>query len=394
MSVKQMPAFAQVMPRVAAEYGKSLPGQLRDLMTYCLRGNKLSVDEYYAMCLFDDEAIPPEEKKRYVGLQKSRDIWGQFLEKNPWTGVIDDKLAYEKLLSGFGFKTAQTLAIVGGHYPADHPRRLATTDALAEFLTDARFPLFGKPFNSRQSLGSARFSGYDASSRVLTLSGNRAVSLDDLWTEIGTHFGGTYLFQELIEADPVLANICGGGLPTVRIVTLDSGGGPEIFRAAIKLTGKGNVADNFWREGNLLAPVDAEAGRMGAALTGMGIDGRFIDEHPDSGARIEGVELPQWQATRDAAIAAASVTHGALLIGFDIAVSAAGPVIIEANYDPHLIMMQACHRKGVLDGHMQTGLDHMKAVIAGQHADIKAHVLAERAQNKKDLAEALGRKVA
>lgn len=394
MSVKEMPAFGEVMPRVAAEYGKSLSGQLRDLVGYCFGGNKLSVDEYYQMRLFDDKTYTPEEKRKFVGLRKSRDIWGHFLERNPWTGVIDDKLAYEKLIRGFGFPVARTLAIVGGHYPDGHPRRLADREQVVRFLSEAAFPVFAKPINSRQSLGSVRLSGFEAGSDVLRLSGNRTVSVDELMADIESHYGGGYLFQDCIETDPAVAAICGAGLPTARIVTLDRGQGPEIFRACVKLTGGGNVADNFWRQGNLLAPVDAGTGEMGPALTAMGIDGAFVDDHPDTGARIAGMVLPHWEEVRELALGAAAVTQGTLLIGFDIGLSATGPVMIEANYDPHLIMLQVCHRKGVLDAHMAEAMAYMKKVIADERAGIKAHVLAERAQNKKEMSDALTRKVA
>ena len=394
MSVKEMPAFAQVMPRVAAEYGKPLTTQLKELVTWCLRGNKLSVDEYYSMCLFDGSVWTPQEKKKAVGLAKSRDIWGHFLERNPWTGVMDDKLAYENLLRGFGIKGTTTVAIIGGRYPKDRPTRLESPKAVREFLEKASFPIFGKPTNSLQSLGSARFNSYDKGQGRLTMSNGKSVGVEELWSEIETHFNGAYLFQECVETHTVLKEMCGSGVPTIRVVTLDRGNGPEIFRVCAKLTGNGNVADNFWRAGNMLAPVDAATGVLGKALTGMGIDGQRLDIHPDTGKQIEGVQLPHWDAIREAAISAATLTKGSLIIGFDIAVSPDGPVIIEANYDPHLIMLQVAHQKGVLDEHMLGAMDYMKRIIADEHAGIKAHVLKERAQNKKDMQEALTKKAA
>ncbi|MFZ1815008.1 MAG: sugar-transfer associated ATP-grasp domain-containing protein [Rhizobiaceae bacterium] len=394
MSVKEMPAFAQVMPRVAADFGKPLSAQLKELLAYCLRGNKLSVDEYYSMCLFDGNVWSAEEKKKVVGLQKSRDIWGHFLERNPWTGVMDDKLSYEKLLAGFGITGTSTVAIIGGRYPEGHPVRLSSAQEVSSFLKRAKFPLFGKPTNSLQSLGSARINGYDARKDSIQLAGEKWVSVADFWNEIGTHFNGAYLFQECVEQHPVLAEMCGSGVPTVRVVTLDRGNGPELFRVAIKLTGKGNVADNFWRKGNMLAPIDSETGVIGKALTGMGIDGQRLDVHPDTGKQIEGVMLPHWEKVRAAAIGAATLTKGSLIIGFDIAVAPDGPVIIEANYDPHLIMLQVAHQKGVLDEHMLSAMDYMKRIISDEHAGIKAHVLKERSQNRKDMQEALTKKAA
>ena len=391
-SVREMPAFAEVMPRVAAEYGRSLSGQLRDLVAYCYGGNKLLVDEYYQLRLFDDATYTPAQKKRFVGLRKSREIWNRLCEINPWLGVIDDKLAYEKMMLGFGFPVAETLAVIGGHYPDGHPRRIADEAGLAAYLSGADFPLFGKPIDSLQSLGSVRIEGFDAKSGEVRLGGGRAISVAAFWREVMDRFGGGYLFQSCIEADPALARICGGGVPTVRVVTLDRGAGPEIYRTSIKLTGGGNVADNFWRKGNLIAPVDPVTGSMGSALTGFGIDGAFVDDHPDTGAKIAGVVLPHWQACRDLALAAAGVTQGSLVLGFDIALSKHGPVLIEANYTPDLIMLQACSGEGILDETMTEALDHAKRMTVAKKEFFKTYLKDERARHRQEMSGALSRK--
>ncbi len=391
-SVREMPAFAEVMPRVAAEYGRSLSGQLRDLVAYCYGGNKLLVDEYYQLRLFDDATCTPAQKKRFVGLRKSREIWSQLCETNPWLGVIDDKLAYEKMMLGFGFPVAETLAVIGGHYPDGHPQRIADEAGLAAYLSGADFPLFGKPIDSLQSLGSVRIEGFEAKSGEVRRGGGRTIPVAAFWQEVMERFSGGYLFQSCIEADPTLARICGGGVPTVRVVTLDRGVGPEIYRTSIKLTGGGNVADNFWRKGNLIASVDTASGEMAAALTGFGIDGAYVDDHPDTGEKIAGVALPHWQACRDLALGAAGVTRGALVLGFDIALSKNGPVLIEANYTPDLIMLQACSREGILDEAMTEALDHAKRLTAAKKDFFKTYLKDERARHKQEMSGALSRK--
>ena len=394
VSAKEMPAFGQVMPRVTAEYGKSLSGQLKDLMALCLRGNKLLVDEYYHMKLFDDKTYSSEDKKQFAGLQKSRMIWGAIREVNPWHGFMADKLASELLLKSFGLPVTDTLAIVGGNYPGNTIHKIGNVATLEKFLVSADYPLFGKPVDSYQSLGSARFEKYDAAGKTLFLTDGKAVSVEDLWAEIETHFDGSYLFQSCIIAHSMIHKMCGAGLPTVRIVTIDNGSGPEFYRSCVKITGKNNVADNFWRTGNLLAAVDQENGTLGAALTGMGIDGEFVETHPDTGHRIEGTVLPYWEEAKKLALEVAGFYKDAVLIGFDMAITDKGPVIVEVNNDPHLIMLQVALRKGILDAPMLDMISYVEKLKTDTKNEIKGVLKQEQKERKEDMSEALTKKVA
>lgn len=394
VAAKQQLQFAELLPRVADEYGKSVGTQLKELLSYCVRGNKLSADEYYHMRLFDDATYSPEEKKRFVGLRKSRAIWSNLMSVNKFVGTVADKLAYEKMMGGFGFAVTETIAIAGGHYPEGSIEKLKSLEQCVSFMENAAFPVFGKPINSYQSLGSARFDGFDKATRSLTLANGNVISCEQLWQEIETKFHGDYLFQTCIDPHPALAAICGGGLPTVRVVTLDAGEGPELFRSCIKLTGSGNVADNFWRSGNLLAPIDSETGRMGAALTQMGIDGEYLNEHPVTGAAIDGVELPNWPAIVEMALNAHRMMPRALIFGFDIAISSDGPLLVEANSDPHLIMLQIAHRKGVLDEKMLAAMNYAEQIKAGHMVEVKKTFAKEAAEAKSEIKQAVSSKVA
>ncbi len=389
-AAKEQLAFAELMPLVAKEYGKSYGSQMKDLLTLSMGGNKLLVSEYYDMNLYDDETYSSEEKKKFVGLQKSRKIWSKFLEVNKQVGTISDKLSYEKLMRGFGLAVPRTVGVMGGHYPAgDELEVVADADALSVLFDNSSMPLFGKPIDSSLSLGSARFDAYDASSDRLTLAGGRTLTVAELYDEIQTNFSGNYLFQECLTPHPDINRICQGGLPTVRVVTLNDENGPQFFRACIKLTAKGNVADNFWREGNLLAPVDGDTGLMGKAATAMGPKGSYVSSHPTTGEAIEGIAVPDWEKALEAALAAARLMPSAAMLGFDVAICDNGPVLVEANSSPHLMMLQTSHRKGVLDEQLLAALRWVDEFKKRRDSDIKAYLKAETAQHNAAMKEAV-----
>jgi hypothetical protein len=67
-----------------------------------------------------------------------------------------------------------------------------------------------------------------------------------------------------------------------------------------------------------------------------------MDAHPDTGARIRGAIVPDWQGVRSAMLGLAGLLPYPGLIGWDVALMPAGIVIVEANTSPGLDIHQ-CH---------------------------------------------------
>ncbi len=381
--------FSKVMPRVVSEYGKSLGSQLKDLLHLSMRGNHLRTDEYYEMCLFDDNNLSMDEKRKFVGLGKSRVIWSKLNKFNPWIGMMNNKLVFEIVLRGLGIPATETQAIAATNHDFSNPTAVDSEKELEEFLIKAKYPLFGKPLNAAYSLGSAKITGYGKNKQQAELHDGRTIALSDLWHEISNKFEAGYLFQSCLEQNPELQQLTGSGIATVRVLTLDSGNGPEINKAVIKLTGGGNVADNFWRKGNLLAPVDAKTGVMGSALSGMGIEAEVYKNHPDTGKAIAGTRLPHWEELIEMCLKSATLMTDSLIIGFDIALTDKGPLVIEANHDPHLVMMQIAHKEGMLDARMEKALAYADRHVREDSKNLRDQLKQERHQKAVDNKKAL-----
>ena len=390
----EIPPYSQVMPRVAAEFNKPLSRQLRELMQLSFRGHKLSADEYYQMCLFDDKNLSMDDKRRFVGQQKADAVCNGLNQINPWQGVMDNKLVFEQVLTGLGFPTTQTLAITGSGQMLPKPRGICSKEDLADFLSTAKFPLFGKPLNANRSLGSAKFCNFNKADNTVELHDGRTIGVADLWEQISHDFSSGYLFQTCLEQHADLARMTQSGIATLRLLTLDHGNGPEFFRAVIKLTGSGNAADNFWRKGNLLAPVDINTGKMGAARSGMGIDAENCEQHPETGEQIDGTTLPMWDEALELCQKTAGLFEDAVIIGFDVAFTTSGPVIVEANYDPHLLMLQAAHHKGVMDQQMTDTINYVEARLTKRALDYREKMKQERKQKAADNRQAASIKAA
>lgn len=126
-------------------------------------------------------------------------------------------------------------------------------------------------------------------------------------------------------------------LQTVRFYTLlDRDGVPRLLHAYFKLIAGKNFVDNFRSgdTGNLLVMPELESGTFSGGFSPDG-RGRLAElaRHPDTGRRIDGFVLPDWDAARALALAAAKTFQPLRLVGWDVAIGPSGPVLIEGNWN-------------------------------------------------------------
>lgn len=166
---------------------------------------------------------------------------------------------------------------------------------------------------------------------------------------LGAAFGRKvdWIAQERLRNHPDIAEIALDAVATCRVATMkNEAGAPEIVTQALRFAQiPGNVVDNL-KAGGLMAPLDAETGRLGLGCVGRAA-GDFAT-HPANGARIEGRVLPFFQEAKALALTAHETAFAEYnLIGWDIAITADGPVLIEGNGQPSMIIAQRSARRGV-----------------------------------------------
>jgi hypothetical protein len=150
------------------------------------------------------------------------------------------------------------------------------------------------------------------------------------------------VIQERLENHPELVrwSAC-TALQTVRVATLiDSSGAAQILYAEWKLILAAGVVDNLrdGTSGNLTANASIQTGVLAAAgrrrEDGTGLEP--VTHHPVTGVAIQGAALPDWEALRGLALRCARLFRPLRTIGWDIALTPKGPVVVEGNrwWDP------------------------------------------------------------
>lgn len=156
-----------------------------------------------------------------------------------------------------------------------------------------------------------------------------------------------YILQEPVSAHEVFGRLSPWTTNTVRVQTiLGSDGEVQIQAAVARFRRRGHMADN-WEQGGICVAVDRSAGTMGRGVLKAKHGGSWHTNHPDSGEPFTGVEVPFWSQTLEVCTRAARLFPGLRSLGWDIVITPEGPVLLEANADCDLQLIQV-HTDGFL----------------------------------------------
>jgi hypothetical protein len=175
-------------------------------------------------------------------------------------------------------------------------------------------------------------------------------------------FRSIAVVQTRINVHLDLRDLALGALPTTRIVTMkNERGAPEVVSATFRCpTDPLALVDNM-KAGGLIAAVALDTGSLGVACRGYG--GGDLTHHPVTGAAIQDRTLPDWQAAKSLALRAhAEAFAEYTLIGWDVALTPDGPVLIEGNGKPGVLMPQRAARAGLAQGRYGSLLAHHLSV--------------------------------
>lgn len=330
-------------------YGTPYLDQLGEMLALGLARNGLDPAEYHLYGLADHVRRDRAVRRSFLGTAGARSL-RQVLPMP--SSDASGKLRFERLMRSHGLPTTHTLARYGGKGPPDGIRHLADAAALGRFLRESadRY-LFGKPAWSAEGQGMVSIDGWEPATDRLATGAGTAVSTLTVLRLLEPFERDGYLLQGRLATHPELSPLLGGQLSTVRALVLDDGDGPRLQRAAWRVPARGNIADGFWRRGNLLAAVDPETGRIWRVVDDIHPRQCVVERHPDSGQPLHDRMLPEWTMLRATVLAAAELFPGSPLLAFDVALTEDGPVLTDmagGTGDP--VVLQLAHDSGLLDG--------------------------------------------
>lgn len=296
---------------------------------------------FRASSYLDFELYRPEHRRRtrdYLQVPEYfRVIRWLNLTQAPATDAqrIHDKRQFDVWCRTHGLPSIPTIAeyedgaLVAGAGPGQATPALTPCD------------LFSKPTDGTGGLGTAvwrydgagGWTGADGQSRTAEALLAELARFSQTQPKIYGRLSRRILLQPCLRNHRDLLRFVGGGggLCTVRVVTVrPHGGRAELVLGLYKMTVGEAVADNF-HFGNIIAPVDIATGRLGAGIWHRDGVLKPVERHPDSGAVIEGYRVPFWDGAVSIALRGLDAARLVTSLGWDIAITDDGPVVVEAN---------------------------------------------------------------
>ena len=339
--ISQLWAYTRLNGRIIGDrYGRSVPAQLADQIRLYLRHGILP-RWYYIFSLY-------EERPR----RHARDFLNRF----------ETKLAIFRLINWPGSSPLNDKAKFAAHCRRNGidavPLILIARDGQLDWLgaSKQQLPpcdLFIKPLIARGGKGAERWD-HAGGSDYRSTNGERKSATELVARLLEESASIPRLVQPRMVNHPAIADLSNGALCTARIMTcLDEKDGAEVVAAVFRMAIGGNtVVDNI-HAGGIAAEVGLTDGKLGPA-SNLGDDVRlgWLSIHPDTSAAIEGRTLPLWPEACQLAVSAHKAFADRTVIGWDVAITAEGPVLVEGNSGPDVDLLQRPMRRGLGAGRL------------------------------------------
>jgi hypothetical protein len=314
-------------PKLAYSYHPELPGKSKvrvwfELIGWLFRHGEVNI--YYYAYGFDVGSV---DQRAYMALNEFkalRNIRNGAIQigkhATSYTGLLKDKFAFYLFLSSLGFPTPKVFGICIGEridWLDTH-----TTEGIDSLTKRAGLKAFCKTILGECAEGAFPLRVWESK---LLLDG-APVTLSDLKQRLR----GGFIIQEFIEQHPRTAELYPPCLNTLRIDTIRKRNGITLFCAGMKIGANASTRDN-WASGGLFGLIDHETGRLAKEFVFRPGCGGLVTKHPQSGVVFEGYEIPYFKEAMRMVMELHSFLYGIHSVGWDVAITKDGPIIIEGN---------------------------------------------------------------
>ena len=230
----------------------------------------------------------------------------------------------------------------GSQYPFD--QKYSTYQEFKPFYRREAFMLT-LPDESDQLVAFARKHG-GFIIKPLSLSQGRGISIwnqdmddaENVLQSICTSNMKKAIVEELIQQDEEMASFHPSSINTIRYTVDYQDGYVDKIYAMIRI-GVGNSQVDNTSAGGICAAIDLETGII--TSKGFRRDGKQFIFHPDSGKQIIGTKIPKWEELNETIESIRPKDTTVHFVGWDMALSKDGWCVVEGNWCPAIIGIQA-----------------------------------------------------
>ena len=327
------------LARMAEAAGAPPTRLMADIAALSIGPGRIAFSDYERLRLYDADFWAPADRRQVVGARRARELALRANFRHDWFGFAANRVALAAYLAVHGLPGLRLEAVYAPGLATPGAQVLRGRDELRDFL-EARA---GRPLVARAAEGEAM--------RVMSAcdGAEAAAQIDRLVDELDDNAGLGWFFHEPHRAHPALARKTAGRLPTLRLLTLTSAGEPMVIRAVFGVPGPERIVGR----------MDLKTGRTVALMRA---------DAPEHVTSPKALAAPDWAAIKALAVEGARLLSPFGLLGWDIAPTAEGPVILGVTPTPDVALHQLVDRRGLLDALFLAFLDERRR-LAADHAE-------------------------
>jgi hypothetical protein len=299
-----------------------------DLLYLMIRWNELT-PLYYAQQLDHKDKHISRDFLTYRRFQRMRNRANRTA---PGAGpfnyacLLQDKLLFERYFAASGIPVARSIGAT------EHGGMLRNDGILeGDFWSRAKHglegtELFVKPRYGIKGRGAFKLRFTDSQ----VILNDTPTTAEELTERLS---GSSHIVQKVIEQHPSIAQLHPRSLNTLRIITFRSANEIHVFLPYLRMACGGQITDNN-AVSRALVRVDERSGRAHASgyLIHNGISSN-ISRHPDSGIVFSELSIPYFDQSIELAKSAHRWMPDMYSIGWDVAITPNGPLLLEGNDD-------------------------------------------------------------
>lgn len=178
-------------------------------------------------------------------------------------------------------------------------------------------------------------------------------NIKQVYEQLATYPAG--VVEQYVKQHPDVSGLSPSSVNTLRVVTISSADEPvtpdgkyiDVAYSALRIGGGNSVVDNF-HSGGMVAVVDLATGQLATDAADM--EGHVFPVHPITGKVFKGFKIPYFEEAMEMAIDACRKHKITGYLGWDVAITEDGPVLIEVNAGPGVVLLStpyAADHKGM-----------------------------------------------
>jgi len=236
-----------------------------------------------------------------------------------YRSLLEDKYIFDRFMKSFNFPLAEMIGIImNNNIFWIKENRNEPIENILNYELDCYFKMHIK-------FGGLDVHKLEIHNRIVRVDNN----ISDLHSFMKMISGAMYVLQKTVNQHPEINRINSSCVNTVRAITIHNGEKAFNFINYLRMGLGNSIVDNI-TSGGLASGIHEDGTLFDTAIDRDGTN-IWLTHHPDSNVAFNSIKVPFFKESLELVVKMHECFHCFFIIGWDIAITESGPVVIEGN---------------------------------------------------------------